>query len=103
MKQRSRLIRIFFIKQPCSKKYNFYIYGKLFNFFFLLARYEIPAEGRCASAAVRGREPFGQYKKPLPDKPTGEKKNEFFKNYRLMLSSSSSMESAVVMIFDAAE
>ena len=59
------------------------------------------AGGRCASATGRGRAlcfgyrpregvfpvwvvpPYGQYKKPLPDKPTGGKKNEFFKELPL--------------------
>ena len=81
------------------------MYGKSFNFFFLLTRHEILVGALCL-----GRRPqegvffvrAGQ-KSPCRTSRQGKRRMSFLKNYRLMVSSSSSMESAVVMIFDAAE
>ena len=42
-------------------------------------------------------------KSPCRTSRQGKRRMSFIKNYRLMVSSSSNMESAVVMIFDAAE
>ena len=42
-------------------------------------------------------------KSPCRTSRQGKRRMSFLKNYRLIVSSSSNMESAVVMIFDAAE